>query len=353
MELKLEDRVFDKRSFLKGALGMALGVVTVFPQEAKADDLNDALFAMGALLESGIVPTKDYRDADFLRRLGIAQQKIALYNSIHVRCQPQNLDIVPFEMNPLLRPAASFYVYNGWRDFDGNKSQNRRVFGFVDNTKIKEELVGVNKKSFYQNESLWVTLITKNLKGHSATLLFLDPQKNEVFSDRLRIDDYALFKNWNIGKDNWKNNVLGKHGYGNYYAAFYIDDQLIGVRGFNWMSNHVAYIGNYWADLDNNDAVNISEEIIGLNKKVFGRDEKITVVLSSHESIGTRVDAKLLAPSGDKIDLYSTRIKYKHNVSRSEALNARDLVERYGSGSYKAAFYIDSSYGGSIDFEIR
>lgn len=348
----LEDKVLDKRSFLKGFLGMTLGtLIGSNSNRVEADDLNDALFAMGALLESGIVPTKDYNNADFLRRLGIAQQKIALYNSIYIRTIPEKLDIVPYEENPILKPAVSFYIYNEWKDLDGNNKAGIRsgLFRF----RIKDELIGVNKKSFYSSESLWASLLTKNLEGHTTTLVFLDPQKKEVFSDCLRIDDYAWRKNWNVGKTDWKNKVLKNHGYGNYYAVFFIDDQLIGVRGFNWIPNHQAYIGNYWVDLNNDGVFDISEEVVGLGKRVFVRDERITLVLSSHESIGRNVEAKLFTPSGESINLYSTKIRYKYTVSHSEPLNASDLVDRYGKGSYKGVFYLDGSYGGGIDFEIK
>ncbi len=198
---------------------------------AQSNDMNSALHAMGVILESGIIPSKNCRDAELLRRIGIAQQQIAWYNAINVRSQPTKLQIAPYENDPMLVFAASYYVYNKWED----KNRNGKMDYPRRHVNTPNEFIGRDKKTFYSNESLYFTMVTKNFdrERHDASMTLLDPNHNVVFSETKPITKHTWHR-WR-GYHHGTPELVSQHGEGKYYAAFHIDTQLLGVRGFNLM----------------------------------------------------------------------------------------------------------------------
>ena len=329
---------------------LVAGAVTLgsfgIPSESKADDLNDLLYAMGTILESGVIPIKDRESADFLRRLGHASQHIASWNAINIRNETKGIRIYPAEDTPLFGKGASYFMYNTWKDLDGDGYMAK-----VSNPQFKKELIGLNKKYFYDDESLYLRLETKNLRGHTATILLLDPRKQKVFSDTLNINEFSWYNYYNLGGRNWRKNVLSKHGYGNYYAAIYIDDQLLGVRGFEWKPTSMFYMGNYFRDF-NQDGNFDRSEVIGMGKKRFAQNEQITFHLETYNKKGKTAEIRLFTPSDEELTINSRNIPNDSFLIYASRM-AKNLVEKYGSGTYHSTFYVDKDYKGKLDFVIE
>ena len=129
-----------------------------------------------------------------------------------------------YEKSDILFPGATGYLYNTWKDLDGDEQNDG-----------KSEYVGLNKTTYYANESLFMRISAYNYTGHSATLLLLSPNNDIVWHEKKLIEDLDWYRYLQIGSDFAKQSIA-KHGEGTYRAIFIIDDTCFGVTSFRWIN---------------------------------------------------------------------------------------------------------------------
>jgi len=338
--MKLEEKLTNRRRFvgkvLGGLVGGGIGLGSL--EEARGDD-SDILYTMGAILRSGVVPTKNCKDAMFLRRLGEMNMRLAMYDK-HRGSLRTDSKIRP--LNPKAwgywGPSALFYVCNTWEDSNRNGK-----------TDMPEEFTGFNKRTFIAGEEMHFYMDTRDLNGSNAYVHLFNPQGRnfETFSQHISKNSW----NWWKRIRNETESAVKKYGEGTYFAKFDIGNECIGLRFFELKSNVHFYVGNYWKDFDEDGGRDFPEEIVGKGKTEFRRNEPITFALTARNSKGQIGKIRLFNPRGGEV-FQEQRIFPYDNSNWSMEKDVGRIVENYGGGTYKAVFYVNGEYVGGKEFEM-
>lgn len=255
-----------------------------------------------------------------------------------------NLSIAPYENDDIFGMQASGYIYNSWRDENGNGTEE-----------IPNELIGRKNHTFYDSESLYLRVATKNIRtsnGSDVTVALLDPAGKVVFTDTVSPNTRYFTHWWNLGEKKWKERTLNKHGEGTYRAAFFVEGTCFTLISFNWYRAVSDMVCNFWEDFDNDGRVDFHKELVGREKRRFTADEKVTFFVRIRQNAkGKHARVKLLAPDGRTV-IDSTEVMPYESSYWYLSRKVADTISTYGTGTYRTVWYVDGTHVGGKSFEL-
>jgi hypothetical protein len=335
--------MFNKKSLVSKLGGALIGSSLLFmPAAAKADEWADLQFTFGAILNSGVIPTKNCEDAKYLQNLGRLNMHLAMYNN-----RKGNSSFYTEEVHKI-DPTSSmhwtgggyFCMYNYCKDDNNNKRDD-----------FYNEFKGIDNHTFYAGDSMYLRLDAFDLEGKSAYIRVFTEDGRKVLEDSKNIThrSWAWYKDF---KENAKK-ITDAYGTGNYYAKFHINNGLLGVRFFNLQKRHNIFLCNYYSDDNNDNKPDYPGEFVGFNRKQFFSNEKITIVTRSIDQIGKRVRDEIFDPRGNLVATAENPIKYSNNYSLHFWDPAKELMDKGGPGNYRVKMFVDGEFQGSTEFELK
>lgn len=335
--------MFNKKSLLS-KLGEVIisSALLLTPTTAKTDEWTDLQYTFGAILDSGVIPSKNCEDAKYLRNLGRLNMHLSMHNNKEGNCSFYTERVHKIDPTSQIHWSSGGYfsMYNYYKDDNNNKKND-----------FYDEFKGINNHIFYAGDSIYLRLDTFDLKGNIAHIKMFTEDGRKILEDSRNITHRSWFWYKDFKED--AKEITDAYGNGNYYAKFYINNGLLGIRFFNLQKRNEIFMCNYWSDDDNNEIVDIPREIVGYKRRQYFQNEKISIVTRSIGQEGKKLRNEIIDPNGNTVKNIESPIILRDNVNIMSYDTVKIMTENNGPGNYRIKNYVDDEFQGSTEFELR